>query len=839
LTTRAACANSGWLTSTTWATIDSTSFSNSESANTALTTSYVESSTFTPGAITIDGIAVKIASRSASPTGTMSIRLAQGGVLVTSTEITVNVSDLPTCSATSGTTTPVGTAEGGWFFIKFGSSVTLAGATAYTLSAKTSSSSQVNLWSASSSNWSRYLRTTTTGNMVAGDDAIITGEWTAAATVTTRTVTMDETATTDYGGATTTQVTPSLAICKNGVLTYSTGIAANLRQSGHVIIYNGGTLSIGASGAEVARGSTAVLQMDCASDGDFGLIARNGAILNMYGLSRTVGINVAWTYLAADASAAATSLTTSVSTGWLSGDVLCLAPTARTGSQYESKAMSGNATGTTVPIAAITNAHSGTAPIAGAVGNLTRNVKMTAVSANVCTFVYVGNTAAVNFSWAEFVYCGQTAATSKKGWNLECTTGSFMTAYCSIHDGDTSHIYMNGSAASNVSITNTISYNSSVANGGDQHVLINSATSGTWTIDTCMICGGPSSGILVQLSDVGGTFTNNDVSGNTSNGTCISFNESAVIGTFSGNNLHTTGGLGFNFASAPWGTISSCKIWRNNGNGANLNTTPIDGTPLIWEGCDFFGNNGSGANLANGNFIFSDCTFNSDSSFTQSTGLASASAQYPVNLYNCQFSVVGGIKTQCTADLGFASGGVGSNFIADKCTFNGVAVANQFSNINRPVGMPVLTAQNFGGTANDNRAYFVNGTVNLSILQSDSGTVHGTDPLSQKMTPASASVKLRGSVFYIPVNSGVTSNVGVYVQKNGTYNGNAPRLILLRQDSMGVTADTVCDTLSVGVSTWEQLTYTTPIPPQDGVYAFLVDCDGTAGVSFVGDWSAT
>ena len=186
---RLCCTADGNLTdAATWGLIDPTAeaFLDSQANNTALGTSYTETAAFTPGAITVDAIAVKVASRSGSPSGTMSVRLALAGVTVTGTEVTVNVSDLQSGNATSNDSTMFGNfSETGWYLFKFASPVLLVVATAYTLSAKTSSGSQVNLYrDGTTSNWSRFLRTTTTQAPAAGDDMVIAGEWTAAATKT-------------------------------------------------------------------------------------------------------------------------------------------------------------------------------------------------------------------------------------------------------------------------------------------------------------------------------------------------------------------------------------------------------------------------------------------------------------------------------------------------------------------------------------------------------------------------------------------------------------------------------------------------------------------------------
>src|ERR1035437_6843121 len=71
---------SGNIDSTgTWSLIDTAGnvYLNSETANTALTTSPVASSTFTPGAETVTAISVKLAAIAGTgPTGTLTVKLA-------------------------------------------------------------------------------------------------------------------------------------------------------------------------------------------------------------------------------------------------------------------------------------------------------------------------------------------------------------------------------------------------------------------------------------------------------------------------------------------------------------------------------------------------------------------------------------------------------------------------------------------------------------------------------------------------------------------------------------------------------------------------------------------
>ena len=111
------------FTSSNWKTVDATSYLNSEAGNTNLTTSYVSSTTFTPGAITIEGILIRVNFVVANPTGTMDVRLFNSTDSTQTAIVTVNATDLKaSTSATLG---------GGWHYFKFGSPITLTAGKAY------------------------------------------------------------------------------------------------------------------------------------------------------------------------------------------------------------------------------------------------------------------------------------------------------------------------------------------------------------------------------------------------------------------------------------------------------------------------------------------------------------------------------------------------------------------------------------------------------------------------------------------------------------------------------------------------------------------------------------
>jgi hypothetical protein len=261
-------------------------------ASTLVGASYTYSSAFT-GTNThiVDGVAIFLSS---GGIGTFSVALSEDNGTTATREVTVNASDLPTAAS--------------WVFFKFGSTLTLDGGTDYKIGVKSPSASVTVFRDATAANWGRLLRRTTTQAPAAGDTMLICGEWTAASTVTARTVTMNETASTDYGTGTATATAPTqtntqaftgLQIGQSGTLTWGTTAATNylLRLSGNLVVWSGGTYNQGTTGTPCPRDSTMTLEFDCAADGDFGFLAMQGATVSKQGLSRTSGKDVWWALL--------------------------------------------------------------------------------------------------------------------------------------------------------------------------------------------------------------------------------------------------------------------------------------------------------------------------------------------------------------------------------------------------------------------------------------------------------------------------------------------------------------------------------------------------------------
>jgi len=842
---RAAIANGNLTSASTWGLVDATSYLDSQANNTSLTTSYVESAGFTPGAITVDGIGIKVAARSNSPSGTVSVRIAQAGSLVSGTEVTINVSDIADCVSSSSTSSPETDDSTGWVFFVFGTPVSLSAATEYTISAKCSVNAELTLYrNATAGNWSRYLRTTTTGAPAAGDDMIIVGERDSAASVTARTVTMDSTATTQYGSASTTAYIAALFVGDNGTLTYGTTAATNYRLliDGYIRIANGGTINVGTTGTPMPRDSTAWLQIACDVDAEFGLTLCDGGTLNLQGQSRSSGQNYSWDLLGATLAASSTALVTANSTGWLSGDTIIITPTGPTYTDEHQTTLNGDASGTSITLTASdTVAHLGaTAPFIGAVGNLTRNVKFGGDLAAGMTNILVGQLATFDADWTEFEYMGNSS--TEAAFYVTTTTGGFSLDYCSIHDVEDDVVAIVGSSFNNVYVRNCVFANYNAGSG--YFISMVGATSGTdWSISDNLLVGSQTTnhkGIVVADSE--GICARNHVAGLSDNGIEFGFTDDVLFDStqFADNVCHSNNGSGFEFGNSAsdafkdGSVFDGLQAWHNVLGGIQINAGHHG---ITLQNSILAGNAVGGIDFQATSYdlVLISCILAGTSEQAQPYGFYhDADGVSSIRLYDCDFSVATGLYVaHSTADFHNVGGtwGYGTfQIMADYCQVGASTVVSGLSTGSK---LGWVRFQRYNQTKDDHRAYYKFGT----ILRNAS--VFNTAAPSVEMQPSSASDKLEGDPWYIPVDDASSRTISVYVRKSASYNGNQPRLIVRRQDSLGITSDTVLDTMTVGTDTWEQLSGAGATVTEDGAYEVIVDCDGTAGSVYVDDRAAT
>jgi len=834
----ASIGSGNWLTAGTWGLVDAASYSNSEASGAVPPTASgttSRSAAFTPAAGTIDAFGIKFRNRTGT-TGTMTVAIILSSDNSVQKTVTVNMTDLPEAT-TAGL-------DGGWIIFKPATGLVVDGITAYKIDVTTSSANQATVYSASGNNWSRLLITDTNQAPTTGDDVIVAGSWNSAASANAYVVTMDETAATDYGSDTTSTVTPALAICQNGTLTFKDTSAANplLRLSGHAIVYSGGTLNIGTTGTPIPRDSVAVLEFDSTVDGGHGLIGRNGSTTNIQGLSRTSGNNTVSCKLNTDEAIDSTSLGVDTDTGWLDDDQIAVASTTKTVLQSELGALNGNAGASSLTVdgfagagGGLAFAHSGTAPTQAEVINITRNVKIRSVSSTLMAYANFNATSIVDIDWAEFYYLGQNS-TNQRGVEVNTTTGSCSIQFSSIHDTEDGAFTVVGSVTDNITFANNVMWwvsNASIIRG----VTVAVTTGTNIVIDNNIIIG--RSGF--EFSDVGITVNNNTA---VSCARGFEFQQGATLGPNSGNVAHSNSNEGFLFEiSGINGTVTNLTAWRNNLQGIVIENRAY---PLIFDSPVLFGNGGNIRILSpiGGIVYLINPVLNGDTSFPVSNGIACDGSPgiFILDIVNGDLSTVSGIKTAHTTDIVL---GTGTQL---RMTNTKLGAATQLSGVEGLISEAFVTSQRHNGVAGDHRTYVGQGAT-TGALRTDSVISHTASP-SQRCTPTSASVKLESALKHrgilAPVADTETITISVWVRKSIAgdaggvlYAGSQPRLILKSNPALGVNDDVVLDTMTVADDSgdWEQLTGTTGAATDDGAFEFVVDCDGTSGAWInVDDW---
>lgn len=842
-------AATGLFTDTTgtWALCDAssttgTSYLDSEANNTVIpqtTPTYSSNFLWAVTAPTVDGVAVKFASRTGSPSGTITIILRDvtGGADVDS--VTINVSDIDSSGV-------------GWHFFKFGSSHALAIANNYAIGASSSAANQANLYrNATTGNWSHMLRTTTTAALAAGDQWHVIGAFTGAGSLSSFTITMDNTATTSFGPTVSGGPPQGATIGKGGTLTLQNTASTNyyLKQKGVLNVFGGGTLNLGTSGSRLDSSSTCVIEADSAANVDSGLNVSLNGTANIYAATKTRS-----TLLTADVSAAGTVLQVGDTTGWAVGDLLGIATTTRTSSQCEQVTILTVDSGTQVTLSAgVANAHSGTSPTQAEVINLTSNIKIRGVSTSLQGYVAASGT--VNASYAEFLQLGS-ATVGKRG--IFCSSANFDMDNCALHDfivTSSQGIVSGGAGSHNLTFSNNVLYNINAA-----QLVGTSALNETYTGNIFMLSPAAGSSGMIIYDGWQNTFSSNTVVGANSNA-FVSTGASQLINGFSSNTFHGNGAIGLDITNAPIsGTISSTNVWRNNGagislvnnNGAGSTATGFSEKGLIFDGGNAFGNNGSNITITSqqANLEFNSWNLNGDTTFSTGSGLVLASGAPQVfsnvRLNSCNFSTVSGIKTAHTNDIVVGSGAGNINCYVEMYLNNTkLGAATPISGVaaNGNLAGGFITAEKYQQTAGNHQTWTATGIVSIDTT---SGMFDVTP--SERLTPIYTTKKLEGSRLRVAVKSGTAITVTVKVRKSvvgdGTaYNGNQPRLLIKRNDAIGVTADTVLATATnsangafeteTGSSSTAVATFS-----DDGVAEFDIDCDGNAGWVNVDTWTA-
>jgi hypothetical protein len=828
-----------WTTGSTWGVVAHSGggFTN----NTGTTTSYVYSPTFTiANGTVVDGVVLLV--RRQAATGTFSVALSDDNGTTATREVTVNATDLHV------------TASYFWCYFRFGSTLTGDGGSDYRVGIKGSSSANIFVSrSSTSADWARRVVGTSTQVPVASDFLFVLGNRTGTGAANAVTVTMDETAATAYSG---------VNVSDSGTLTWDTTITTNLRVgTGAIFIGYNGLVNVGTSGSPVPRTVTALVEFTNASDGQSGILIQSGGVMAAYGESRTSAKDIVFCKLNTDEAAAQTVLGVDTDTGWKTGDDIAITSTSQTATQFELRTLQSDAGASSLTVTSgLTNAHSGTAPTQATVALLSRNVKFYSTSSSFMGYWTVESGGAFSGNWFETRYLGCTTSVAS---NKNCAIryedgGAHAIRYAAIRDAEGYGIAWVGTPVG-FSFRDSVIYNPARIASGHSGLYVDTAAS-AYTLSNIAIIGG---GISVSngfnlKSTLTATLTNLTVSSMTlgTTGLAVWVDTDQISGAWTidglyihSNNIGSGTGAAFTFQDPQNGpTIRNFSIWRNVGAGVTHDTSST--ANVTWEDGQFFGNS-IAALLFTGEpnaaaWTFKNVIIAGDTTHAQPRGIyvnADSGITAPDWLFeDVTFGVVTGIyAAHSTADITFA-GTVPVHYVTWRMVNCSLASGTPITGLTTTSGSTYggvargsyISSQQHGQTL-DHRVFTPLG--NLAY----EGTTVDTQP-ALKLTPLHATVKLtsnaltRARGFMVPVNQGFTRTVSVKVRKDGTYNGNAPRLVLKANPAVGVDDDVVLDTLSVGVNTWETLSGTTAAASVVGVFEFIVDCDGTAGNVYVDTW---
>lgn len=827
-------ATGNFTSSSTWGVADSATGSqlSNPSVMTATTSSYVYSSAFTgTNGKVCDGVALFI--RRVNTLGTFTVALSDDNGVTATRSVTVDTTDLSVTES--------------WVFFKFGSTLTLDGGTDYRIGVVSSSAGSVNVCrDATAGNWGRIISTTDTAAPAAGDTMLIVGEWTGAGASTAYTVTMDNTAATDFGTSATSgtpgQTNPStfngIQIGQNGTLSWGTASATDyyLKLSGNLVVWSGGTYNMGTVATPCPRDSTMYLQLDCVAVADFGLLVMNSGTCNIQGQSRTAGKDIAWCRLAADAAANATSLTVDADTGWLDNDQIAVTSTTRTITQSEAGFLNGAAGASTLTVdgfggtaGGLGFAHDGVAPFRAEVMLLTRNVRISGNASGLNAYVLIG-ISACDFDWAEFFWLGSGSA-GRRGieyGNANPTTGGNVNIqYCSIRNSGRFFFVLGGGGGICVFSNNTCwnsTHGINFSNASGATVTCNNNIISLCTTDPCITA--------VRF----GTFENNIVSSSLLNGFLFSGGSGqGAPASFINNEVHSCTGSAF----LMYVTLNASVVcdnlyaWRCAGAGITAPQALADLTinNSTITGCATgltVSTTSNGPQVTLNNVVMStEAAYPMTNGITYFNAINTASSGVVIAAKNCTINSVSGDVTagygrNCTVTL--------ENTLLSGAT----EVANQ--SFLGPTSS--IKSSKHDQTAGAFKSWFWSG-----LIERDS-TIFRTAAPSERLTPINANVKHSSGSRFAAVDDLGTVTISVYVRKStagdgALYNGVQPRLIVKANLACGITSDTVLDTMTVGTGIWEQLTGTTAAVNADGALEFVVDCDGNAGWINVDDWSVS
>jgi len=808
-------------------------------ASTNSTTSYQYSDAFTiTNGEVVDGL--WIAGFRIGGTGTLSIALSDDNGVTATREVTINMSDIPSY---------VDSTVGMFFFVKFGSTLTADGGSDYKIGFKTSTTAQFAMYrNSTASTYYRLIRTTANATPAAGDDLFIPKEWTAAATGTVLTVTQDINATTSYG---------KVWVGQGGILAFNTAADTQFRCTG-VDISPEGAFKVGTNASPIPRGTNAILELDCGSDGQYFINVRYGGTFETCGQSYTSGKNVVACRLSSDAAASQATLNVDTDTGWKSGANIAVAATSRTISHREAKVLNADAGSSSMVVTVnLSNIHLGTtsgSPSAKAQAHvilLDRNVQVRAVSSSFRSRLYAQNNGSnIRCQWTKFRYFGWsfTGNTNVGIYHPNPTDSTlFSLKYCLIADGPGVGWYVAGTTHTGWTVEDTWVYEQGTAvNCSSAWIEASTVTTTPYSFKRCGIFGGGNAnGPAIGWQGVGGDIQDITVtSGNTSAFAIYTNNMTADQLTAYSNN-----GAGIYPAAACHGNIfTNIWLWHNADSGIYVNWQNAVGV----GGWQFltgrvFGNTNRGVNSFSNsyahNYLFRNMHFSGSNTahgtFNQAeghriNGNGGMCGVMDFRYEGCSFGVATGVFIAHTSgDILPQPFGSEKQSVTITLVNTPLGSTTEVATFNTTKVTPgsYIRMQSHDGSLANSKTLCPEGVISYETSTVDSSP-------GVKMVPNHATLPLKLSAGRHPsplcvrVTSGKTATISIKLQKDGSFNG-AATVYALANPAIGITDDTLIATYSGSSGSFQTLSGATIAATADGVAEFDVRVTGTAGSMYV------
>jgi hypothetical protein len=829
----ASIASGNFTSSSTWGVINEQSFQTGANTvtNYTVTTTPTSLGTFSPAStVTATHIGFRLVGTANIGTLTFDIFNVTAGAQVAGTSVTINKSALNFNS---------GSLSSSWYLVKIPTPPSLVSGTNYAIRVSNTAGSTTTIMAstAAAANTFRFIVTSTTQAPASTDDLWIVSEWVTGSTVNEITVTMDNTtsattfgsATANYGG---------VNLNTNAYLNYGTSPSTNyyLRLNGNIWQSAGASLNIGTSATTIPASSTAVLEFLGASQG----FQQNGNAASVSFGTYVTSISIRgenptnpYALLGADAAVAATSITTNISTGWKSGDQIVLAGTGAVTTGQDLRTLTANTVGTTASFSpGLTNAHGGSGDVIGEIINLTRNVKI--INSNASQGVLNIGSSLVDIQGTEIRNMGvlTLSGPSRK-------TFKYNSFYNSTQ--------MSVTATGPINIDYNCFYNCVYFLRGP---VGSTTTASTVNFNYFILATGASTGFEGNIN-INPRFT--DFIGNVASGlaaTVLSAFGSIVFynpgttfldklsnGVVSACTVHSSN-AGFGTYTLSSLDVYDCNAWRIAASTPGFAIYQLQGIRLF--NCNFWGNlsatygsvliqSATGVELYN-------CNMRGGTTIVSTRGMVLATTIDAV-LKNCTF---GTGQTNSFADVVIRPDTNDKKILFDNCVLNSTT---KFSTLTNLISGEFVKLQRYQQTNNNHYIYTRAGNAS----QYDS-VIYKTGTASTRLIPLSTTFKHTSPVKIMPVASGQTPTVSVWVRKSissdasgANYNGAQPRLMLGYSPSVfnyTGQSDQVLATMTVGLGTWEQLTATIPYTAYStGGFEIYVDCDGTTGWINVDDWS--